>query len=140
MTLPDIPLAMSIDDEAIDQRLVRRILERSGKVGEVLTYQLAEDALAYLRQDDARQVDVIFLDINMPRMNGFEFLDAATAEFGESFAKCVVIMLTTSLDPKDKERAQSHDIVKDFIGKPLTLEQIGHVADILRAHHASEEQ
>ena len=74
MTVPYILVAMSIDDELIDQKLVRRILERSAMVGEVLTYQMAVDALAHLRQFDTPPVEVIFLDINMPRMSGFESL------------------------------------------------------------------
>ncbi len=67
----------------------------------------------------------------MPRMNGFEFLDAAVSELGEGFAKVVVAMLTTSLNPKDQKRAFEFDVVKDIINKPLTIENVQKVASLL---------
>lgn len=62
-------------------------------------------------------------------MNGFEFLEAAISEIGEDFVEGVVIMLTTSLAPKDRDRAESFGIVKDFIAKPLTLDIAQEIAE-----------
>ncbi|WP_425073402.1 response regulator [Sagittula sp. S175] len=111
-----------IDDSEIDQRLYRRIISRAGVIWEVEMFTFADEALARLKADPGQTIDLIFLDINMPRMNGFEFLEAATAELGTAFAKVVVAMLTTSLDPADHERARTFSMVKDFITKPLTPE------------------
>ncbi|MEP5731934.1 MAG: response regulator [Sulfitobacter sp.] len=130
MTKP-IKLAILIDDEEIDQRQYNRILKKSGMVGEVLTFTYADDALEYLKSHPGLCVDVIFLDINMPRMNGFEFLEAATAEFGDTFAKIVVAMLTTSLNPDDRARAEGFDVVRDFINKPLTVEHVVSISALL---------
>ncbi len=127
----EIGLAVLVDDEKIDQMIYQRILERSGVVHKIMTFSMAEDALEFLKQPDCPEIDVIFLDINMPRMNGFEFLEAATAEFGEEFAKLVVVMLTTSLNPSDHDRAASYSVVKKFIHKPLTVDHIGEVAEIV---------
>lgn len=126
-----IKLAILIDDEKIDQRHYKRVLEKSGLVEEVLTFTYADHAFEYLKSDPEINVDVIFLDINMPRMNGFEFLEAATAEFGDTFAKIVVAMLTTSLNPDDRVRAESFTVVKDFINKPLTVEDLVHITTLL---------
>ena len=120
-SLPKIGTAMTIDDEKIDQILYKRIMERSGLVDNVIAFRMAEDALDYLKSPDREPVDVIFLDINMPRMNGFEFLDQATSELGDSFVDCVVIMLTTSLDPEDEKRARCFSVVKEYLAKPLSL-------------------
>ena len=125
---PEIRLAVLIDDEKIDQMIYERVMERSGIVREVRIFSHAMDALEFLKQPDRPVVDVVFLDINMPRMNGFEFLEAATEEFGPDFAKLVIVMLTTSINPTDHERAVSYSVVKKFIYKPLTEEIVREIA------------
>lgn len=130
MTKP-IKLAILIDDNEIDQRFYNRVLERSGLVEQVLTFTFADEALEHLAASKGLEVDVIFLDINMPRMDGFEFLEAATDQFGNQFAKIVVAMLTTSLNPADRERAESFEVVKDFIYKPLTVEHVQNIVKLL---------
>jgi CheY-like chemotaxis protein len=129
---PSIPLVMLIDDESFDQRLYRRLIARTGLFGEVMSFTYADEALAYLSARDSRRADVIFLDINMPRMNGFEFLEAATERLGPEFAKIVVVMLTTSLIEKDRERAATFPVVRRFINKPLTVEHLQDVAQLFQ--------
>lgn len=124
--------AMVIDDEPFDQKMYRRIIERSGLVKRIISFQMADEALAYLRSPGAPKIDVIFLDVNMPRMNGFEFLASATRDLGPNFARLCVVMLTTSLDPADRHRAERFDIVREFINKPLTIEHIRHVAELVQ--------
>lgn len=126
-----INLAMLIDDENVDQRLYKRVINRSGLIREVLVFSYADEALEHLKANPEIEVDVIFLDINMPRMNGFEFLDAAAKDLGEGFTKVVVAMLTTSLSPADQQRAKSFDVVKVYIQKPLTTDHIAEVDAIV---------
>lgn len=130
-TEPRIGTVMTIDDEKVDQMLYRRILERSGLVDKVLSFRMAPEALAHLRKTDRDPVDVILLDVNMPQMNGFEFLEAASAELGEHFVSGVVIMLTTSLNPEDKARALRFNVVRDCLDKPLRRENLVSIAQML---------
>lgn len=131
-----IKKALLIDDTDIDQKLYRRILERSEIVDDVTSFSYADEALDFLRAHRSTEIDAIFLDINMPRMNGFEFLEAAVADLGENFAHVVIVMLTTSLNPADRKRAEEFSVVRDFINKPLTLDHIKHVAELVRAERA----
>jgi len=110
---------MLIDDDLIDQKMYRRMIERSGLVDQLTCFSLAEQALAHLQANPRALPDVILLDINMPRMDGFEFLEAVDRIFGADFT-VVVVMLTTSLDPGDVDRAGRFDVVKKYIDKPLT--------------------
>lgn len=124
-----IQSVMLIDDEEIDRKSYERILKKSGIVGDVMSYGYADEALEYLANQAELPVDAILLDINMPRMDGFEFLDAATHRLGEDFAKVIVVMLTTSINPKDQARAENNPLVKDFLNKPLTVDDVFKVAE-----------
>lgn len=119
-----------IDDERFDQIAYRRTLEASGIVEEIITFRSAIDALEFFKADPP-PVDLILLDVNMPRMNGFEFLEALDNRFDDIDVSAVVIMLTTSLDPRDRERALKFDVVRDFISKPLTVDQVAQIARTL---------
>lgn len=128
---PGIGLAIIIDDEKVDQMIYRRVMVQSGLVRETLAFSMAEEALEFLRRKDRSSVDVVFLDINMPRMNGIEFLEEAVREFGEDFARLVVVMLTSAIDPSDHDHVSSFRAVRQFLYKPLTAAHVGQVSECL---------
>ncbi len=132
-----IPRLMLIDDNEIDHMLCARIVRRSGLVGDLVAYVDAEEALAHLRDPASPPVDAILLDINMPRMNGFEFLEAATGELGTRFARVVIVMLTTSLDPKDMQRSDRCALVRDYFNKPLLVDHLHKLAELLAEETAT---
>jgi CheY-like chemotaxis protein len=118
---------MTIDDSELDQILYKRVITRSGLVEKVISFQYAEDALSYLKSDDREKIDVILLDINMPRMSGFDFLERALSDLGPEFSTSVVIMLTTSLVPADEKRAKQFEVVKAYLNKPLSPEGLENI-------------
>lgn len=73
--------------------------------------------------------DLIFLDINMPIMNGFEFLEEYEKLEIKSVEKVLVVMLTSSMHPKDQEKAQSFRSVSEYMYKPLQEENIGSILE-----------
>lgn len=125
-----ISTLMMIDDNVIDQQMYKRIVTKSGAVGRLLQFYMAQDALDHLADASLPQPDLILLDINMPGMDGFEFLDRFEQNFGPDRCK-VIVMLTTSLDPKDEERVKDYKTVKRFLNKPLTIALMQELTQIL---------
>lgn len=129
-SFPKIESLMLIDDEEIDQMLYRRLIERSDHVGGILSFLNPEKALEHLGDGLTPLPDLILLDINMPKMDGFQFLDSLTEFLGPEDAP-IVIMLTTSIDPKDEARAREIPLVQGFKSKPLTDKMLKEFREML---------
>lgn len=111
---------MVIDDSETDLLYARIVLERAGVARELVLVESAREALQLLQGRLAGAVDLILLDINMPGMDGFDFLDAYEA--GAADRPCTaVVMLTSSPDPADRLRAQRHACVRGYQTKPLDV-------------------
>ena len=84
----------------------------------------------YSGRDDLPMPSIILLDINMPGMNGWEFLEEYKKLPEEQKAKMMVAMLTTSLNPDDRKRAKLYKgEVIEFLNKPLTVENLREIVD-----------
>lgn len=108
-----------IDDNYIDNFVTRRILESSNFAEKIIVEQSAPDAIDSLR-DGSVQPDVIFLDLRMPMMNGFEFLQEYDKLELKSKEDIKIFMLSSSLDPTDVKRSSQNKYISQFIHKPLT--------------------
>ena len=111
---------MLIDDNSIDLFINKSLLETSGFSSKIQTYESAQEALVQLSVCPFDELpNVIFLDIMMPAMNGFEFLLAFEKLPAAVKNHCKVIMLSTSESFKDLNRANQNKYVYKFLNKPL---------------------
>ncbi|MCA9621230.1 MAG: response regulator [Myxococcales bacterium] len=113
-----------VDDNDADNYLHRIVIEELDCAETISEARDGTQALALLRSAEAPPPEIIFLDINMPRMNGWQFLDAFEKLPVQRQSKVVIVMLTTSLNPDDHERAVRRPSVKGFENKPLTADAL----------------
>lgn len=109
-----------IDDDSTSIFLMRMLLQREAFADTITSFQSAPDALKYL-EDVAPEHGprVILLDLNMPLMNGWEFLEALPPSTSQRLAQCNIYILTSSLAPTDRLRAEQNPLVTRLIHKPL---------------------
>lgn len=116
-----------IDDDEATNYIHKRIISEVGCAEKVVAVQSGQAALDFLNESTNGhhpKLDLIFLDINMPAMNGWEFLKHYKNLSASKRAKVVLVMLTTSLNPDDLELATKIDEVNGFESKPLTAEKM----------------
>lgn len=124
-----------IDDNKEDNFIHSRIIRKSNLVDQIIVKNYAEDALALINSnvsDDSNFPQIILVDINMPRMNGWEFLETLEKKFSTVHQKFLVCLLTTSENPDDLIKSQNHMLVSKFISKPLTLNNLIDVVDMYK--------
>lgn len=123
---------MLIDDNPDDNFFHSRVIKKNRFTDCVIAHESAKDALDSLKsksKDDPEQIDIIFLDINMPGMNGWEFLEEYNKLDKSLQNSIIIVMLTTSEDPKDKLKAQQWGFMSDFKTKPLTKEIMSEIVE-----------
>ncbi len=116
-----MPSVLVVEDSESDQFLTKIALQRYDADLEVLQAYDGQEALDMLSGLEEKPV-VIFLDINMPGMNGYEFLDEYSNVSEGQRSK--VVMLTSSSFDGDLKKSMAYPIVKDYFQKPLTAEMI----------------
>ncbi len=107
-----------IDDDEPTNFLNKITIEQSGYTDRVEIFQSGQEALDYL-SGPFPSPDLIFLDINMPCMDGWEFLERYKALHRADKAEIVLVMLTTSLNPDDEIKTRDMEEVAGFENKPL---------------------
>lgn len=121
---------MLIDDNEIDNLINQKMIEAADIASNIYTHTGAKSAIEFLKNMENLEVadrvlpDIIFLDIDMPLMDGFQFLDEFDKLTGVAKGKCRVVMLTSSINPQDMSKSKKYPYVKMYINKPLSHESL----------------
>lgn len=128
-----------IDDDKIYQFTARKMLEATGMAKNIQSFYDGSETLAFFSGENSKDIanlpDVIFLDINMPVMNGWEFLDEYEKLCNDFPKNMLLYVVSSSVDDADIRRSHQYSSVTDYIVKPITrmryqelLESLGRVS------------
>ncbi|GAA4461120.1 hypothetical protein GCM10023093_05200 [Nemorincola caseinilytica] len=116
-----------IDDSPIDRTLTTVIIQKKALAKNVVGFSSGEDALAYIaenRNDPSRLPEMIFLDIHMPTMDGFGFLDSYLEQEMHDLGRPLIFIVSSSTFDSDHKKLGDYSIVNRFIPKPLTFDAL----------------
>ncbi|AXT57225.1 response regulator [Aquimarina sp. AD1] len=124
-----IELACIIDDDSVYVNLVKRIIEAKQLCKNLLVFENGKEALSYFEAiltnvSEENIPEIIFLDLNMPVMDGWEFLEQFIS-IKNNFGKVITLyIVSSSINPLDITKAKNIKGVKDYLIKPVTIEDL----------------
>jgi CheY-like chemotaxis protein len=116
-----------IDENKITHFILSKMFLRNSFFSKPITFLSALEALDFLTKSNVADDSyyLIFLDINMPVMNGWEFLDTFSKNnYKEIFNNTKVVVLSSTIDPRDIEKSKTYSMVIDFLSKPITIDML----------------
>lgn len=120
---PNFERIMIIDDNQIDLYIFSKLLTKNNFCETILQYTSAEKALKYIVENQENNLlmpQIIFLDIYMPLMDGFEFLENYSLLFKNKTQNCKIVMVSSSIDNSDISRAKLDKNVALYATKPIS--------------------
>ncbi len=130
MELKKIQRTCIIDDDPIFIYGTRRIMKEVDFCDNILVFNNGQDAIDGLKELIAKGEDlpeVLFLDLNMPIMNGWEFLEDFVKIPNPDGKKVIIYIISSSVDPRDLERIRNYKMVNNYILKPLSPQDLVNV-------------
>ena len=116
-----------VDDDPFNNMICSMVIEDALGEAEITAFTKPEEGLEFMKKN-VKAPTVLFLDINMPTLTGWEFLEQYDTFSDEVKLNTNIYILSSSLDRRDKDRATTNKYVQGFISKPLDFETITAIA------------
>ncbi|TDD98600.1 response regulator [Flavobacterium cellulosilyticum] len=126
-----------IDDDPITLMLCKMVISKASFSKVIITAKNGEEALQYFDKliqnntENKKIPQLIFLDLNMPVMGGWEFLDHFSTDKYSEYNDIKVIILSSTVDPEDLKNSQKYPMILDFLSKPISKEMLEYVSTII---------
>tara|TARA_R110000868_G_scaffold51116_5_gene162405 strand:- start:260 stop:670 length:411 start_codon:yes stop_codon:yes gene_type:complete len=133
-----LDLILCVDDDPITLMLCKKVIGKTTFSNKIITAQNGEEALSYfdtikndfeVNNKSTPLPQLIFLDLNMPVMGGWEFLDIFNTSNYSNFNTIKVVVLSSTIDPEDLQKASTYPMVIDFLSKPITLSMLDYLSN-----------
>ncbi len=130
-----IKTILCIDDDPITLMLCKKVITKVSFSEEIIFASNGQEAYELLRKicfdkELGNLPNLIFLDLNMPVMNGWEFLDSIEKELKNNLKDTKVIILSSTIDPADYNKAKQYEMVSHFLSKPITVDMLENLKPI----------
>jgi CheY-like chemotaxis protein len=116
-----------IDDDNTTLTICKLVIAKSGFAREVITAMNGREGIGFFEANAGNKEalpDIVFLDLNMPVMNGWDFLEEYAARYAEKLPDIKIVILSSTVNPEDFKKAARLSIVNDFISKPISVEAL----------------
>ena len=128
------PHFIIIDDSQLDCFIGEKIIQNTGTFSSVKSYTQAAEAYEIIKNSDpspAEAITIVVLDIQMPVMNGFQFVENFELLPENIRANYAIFMFSSSINENDKNRIEYHPCIRKFYGKPISKEIVAKIVDSL---------
>lgn len=123
---------LCVDDDPITLMLCKKVIAKTAFSNEIITMSNGEEALTFLMSlktdSDLPIPELIFLDLNMPVMGGWEFLDILEIDDFFISKNIKVIVLSSTIDPEDLEKSKQYKTILEFLPKPITRDMLTYLS------------
>ncbi|SDL66561.1 response regulator [Kriegella aquimaris] len=124
-----------IDDDPIFIYGTKRVMKEVGFCNKIMVFNNGQDAIEALTEmvgQNKELPEIIFVDLNMPIMNGWEFLEDFVKIPNKNRKAVTVYIISSSVDPRDLERVKNYEVVNNYILKPISSKDLEDILNSLR--------
>ena len=126
-----LDLILCIDDDPITLMLSKKVIIKANFSNTIITAKNGEEALQYfnsiINKEENKLPNLIFLDLNMPVMDGWEFLDNFSTNKYSEINSTKIVVLSSTIDPEDLQKSKKYPMVIDFLSKPITTSMLSYL-------------
>ena len=126
-----LDLILCVDDDPITLMLCKKVIIKAAFSKTIITAKNGEEALEYfnsiLNKEKDHLPQLIFLDLNMPVMDGWEFLDNFNTNKYSEVNSTKIVVLSSTIDPEDLQKSKNYPMVIDFLSKPITTNMLSYL-------------